>query len=275
MSLQLISAIENARTLIPRALPDFASGTLGELAHAHGLGSLFRSVGVGELLLRGVVDPLFIAQMQSSSAYVFGLSRANDDEKVTSLGGCFWDAVAAEYWDAAATIARLSRMTHDPRREHEDDFSYVAFLMQRYFLAPAADAGAEEQNAHEQWQQQCLERWEEVLEGGIDPRLSLCHALRDRDAEAFEEGIVAIADDRAADLKRRHAKGALTNEELAWLLPIWPEGLALLRLAEREGLPVDGIDVPWVPPVIRVRNPYEYHPSAWRSLEIRPARRSG
>lgn len=270
MSLQLISALENARTLIPRAIPDFAAGTLGELAHAHGLGSLFRSRGVCELLLSGVVDPLFIAQMQSTGAYGFGLARATEDDKVTSLGGCLWDAIAAEYWDAATQIATLSRMTHHAAREHEDDFLYVAFLMQRYLLAPGDDADLE---AHEQQQQQRLDRWEEVLEGGLDPRLDLCHALRDQDHEAFAEAIVTTAEARTEDLQRRHAKGALTNEELAWLLPIWPEGLALLRLAEREGLATDGLEVPGVPPVIRVTNPYAYHPEAWRSMDPRPARR--
>lgn len=275
MSLELRTAIDNARFMLETAIPALADGTLGELTHAHGIGTALRSRGVSDLLLRGVVDPLHVAQMQSAAAYVFALRRTtNDDEKVTSLGGCFWDAVSAQYWDAAREIAVQSRMTHNPKREHEDDFLYVAFLMQRYFLSPPPDAPPEDAEAHDQAQQQRLERWAEVLDGALDARLTLCHALHDRDAEAFEDAIVAMADRRDEYLLGRYEKGKLTQAELAWLLPIWPEGLALLRLATHDGLPLEGVEVPHVPPVIRVDNPYRYDPNAWRSLDFRPAKRS-
>lgn len=276
MSLELRTAIDNAQFMLSTAIPALADGTFGELAHAHGIATTFRSRGVSEMLLRGVVDPLHTAQMQSVAAYVFALRRTtNDDEKVTSLGGCFWDAVSAQYWDAAREIAAQSRMSHNPKREHEDDFLYVAFLMQRYFLAPPAEAAAEEAEAHAQAQQQRLERWAEVLDGALDSRLSLCRALHDHDAKAFEDAIVAMADQRDEDLLRRHKRGKLTNAELAWLLPVWPEGLALLRLAARDELPLAGLEVPRVPPVMRVDNPYRYDPNAWRSPDFRPAKRSG
>lgn len=276
MSIELRATMDNTRFVLVTAIPALAGGTLGELAHAHGVGTVFRSRGVSELLLRGVVDPLHVAQMQSVSAYVFALRRTTDeDEKVTSLGGCFWDAISAQYWDAAREIAALSRMRHNPEREHEDDFLYVAFLMQRYFLAPPADAPREDVLAHAEAQQLRLERWDAVLDGALDRRLSLCHALHDGDFDAFEDAIVGMADERDADLLRRHEKGKLTDAELAWLLPIWPEGLALLRLAAHDGLPVDTLDVPRVPPVIRVDNPYLYDPDAWRSPAFVPAKRKG
>ena len=264
MSRELTTAKENAEFLLAEAIPALANGTFAELAYALGIGTMYRSRGVSELLLRGLAEPLQVAQMQSASAYVFGLRRATDeDQKVTSLGGCFWDAVSAQYWDAAHEIATLSRMSHNPKREHEDDFSYVAFLMQRYFLGATPEA-----------QTQLLDRWVEVLEGGLDARLDLCRALRDADAPAFETNIVMMSDQREADLLRRHKRGKLTDAELAWVLPVWPEGLALLRLAERDGLPLDGLVVPRVPPAIRVDNPFVYDPNAWRSLAFRPSRRA-
>ena len=65
----------------------------------------------------------------------------------------------------------------------------------------------------------------------------------------------------------------LSHEELAWLLPVWPQGMALLRLATRDGLVLeDGLEVPGVPPVIRVPNPYVYYPDAWRSIDFQPRR---
>ena len=215
------------------------------------------------MLLFGVVDPLHIAQMQSTSAYVFALRRTtDDDEKVTSLAGCFWDAVSAQYWDAAREIATLSRMTHNPKREHEDDYLYVAFLMQRYFLEAPTDA-----------QDALLDRWLVVLEGALDPCLDLCRALRDGDATAFEDAIVAMSVHREADAQRGKKRGRLTDEEMAWLLPVWPEGLALLRFAERDGMSLDGLVVPRVPPMLRVDNPFGYHPDAWRAIDYQPARR--
>ncbi|MCU0686478.1 MAG: hypothetical protein MUF34_30235 [Polyangiaceae bacterium] len=57
-----------------------------------------------------------------------------------------------------------------------------------------------------------------------------------------------MSDRRQADLRRWHKQGKFTDSELAWLTPIWPEGLALLRLAERGGLSVDDVAVPGVPP---------------------------
>lgn len=275
MSLELRTAIDNAKHMLATAIPALADGTFGELTHAHGIATTFRSRGVSELLLRGVIDPLHAAQMQSTSVYVFALRRTtNDDEKVTSLGGCFWDAISAQYWDAAGEIAALSRMSHNPKREHEDDFLYVAYLMQRYFLAPPADAPAQALEAHAQAQQQRLDRWAEVLDGALDSRLRLCEALRDGDAQAFEDAIVAMADERDEDLTRRHKRGKLTNSEIAWLRPIWPEGLALLRLAARDPLPLPGLEVPRVPPMMRVDNAYVYDPNAWRSPDFRPSRRS-
>jgi hypothetical protein len=275
MSIELRTAIDNAKYMLATAIPALADGTFGELAHAHGIATTFRSRGVSELLLRGVVDPLHVAQMQSTSVYVFALRRTTDeDEKVTSLGGCLWDAVSAQYWDAAREIAAQSRMTHNPKREHEDDFLYVAFLMQRYFLAPPADAPAEALEAHAQAQQQRLDRWAELTDGALDRRLSLCQALSDGDPKAFEDAIVAMADQRDEGLLRRHKQGKLTHAELAWLLPIWPEGLALLRLAARDELTLPGLEVPRVPSVMRVDNDYRYDPNAWRSPDFRPAKRS-
>ncbi|HWB81318.1 MAG TPA: hypothetical protein VG755_40425 [Nannocystaceae bacterium] len=263
MSLELSTAIDNAEFMLANAIPAFAAGTLGELDHAHAIGTTYRSRGISELLLGGVVQPLHLAQMQSTSAYAFGLRRStNDDEKVTSLAGCFWDAVSAQYWDAAREIATLSRMSHNPSREHEDDYLYVAFLMQRYFL----DAPADEQ-------QQLLDRWTVVLEGNLDPRHDLCRALRGGDQGAFEAAIVTMSDNREAELLRRHKQQKLTAEQMAWLLPVWPEGLALLRLAERDGMSLGGLVVPRVPPMMCADNVFAYHPDAWRSLDFQPTKR--
>lgn len=275
MSAELTTTIANARYVLREALPAYEQGKLADVEELYGLTTMYRSMGVAELLLRGVADPLFIRQMQSASLFAFGLPGIAAEQRTTALAAPFWDAVAATYWDAARRIALASRMSHNPKREHEDDFLYVAFLMQRYFLAPGPEPSDEARTAHEAAQVQRLERWEQVLEGGLDPRLSLCHALLDRDAGAFAEALLAMSDARSEYLSARGKTGRLSKEELAWLRPIWPQGLALLRLAEHDDLVLEeGLEVPGVPPVLRVANPYVYHADAWRSLDFQPRRGS-
>ena len=49
------------------------------------------------------------------------------------------------YWRAAKDIALHGRRTPNLDREHEDDFLYVMYLMQRHFLEPdAVDAESAE-----------------------------------------------------------------------------------------------------------------------------------
>lgn len=267
MSIQLDSAYENARLLIDKAIEPFADGRLFDLDLAIGLGTLFRMHGTCATLIRGVADPLFSAQMQSASVYAFALARTSDEQhKATSAAGCLWDAMAGQYWEAARQIAGASRRSHNPNREHEDDFCYVFFLMHRYLRG--ADAPAP--SPTDQMELDTLARWETVLNGELDPRLDLCHALRDRELDRFEQAIISMAEARHADLQRRFDKGKLTSEDFVWVEPIWPEGLALLRLAAAEGLAVEHVQVPRVPPLLRTNNPYRFDPNAWRSLDFSP-----
>jgi hypothetical protein len=271
MALPLLVAIDNARDQLEPVLPAYAAGRLKQRDLAHGLGVLFRQLGTCRMLLNGTADPLFISQMQAASVYLFRLPILDDEEKLTSRAACFWDAVAGGYLDAAREIARWSRTTHNPDREHEDDFIHVMFLMKRYFLAPHPD-DAQGREAFDQEQIARLERWEAVLEGGVDPRLDLCRALQQQDRDAFQEALIAVGENRRAMLERREAAGQLKPEVMLWMKPIWPEGLALMRLAELDDLGRD-FDCPDVPALLRVDPPFHYDPDAWRDLDFRPAKR--
>src|ERR1043166_7131700 len=176
MALPLYVAIDNARDQLEEVLPAYAAGQLRQPDLPYGLAALFRQIGTCRTLVDGVAAPLLTGQMQSASVYLFRLPTLTDDEKLTSRAACWWDAIAGGYWEAARDIAKWSRTTHNPNREHEDDFLYVTFLMQRYCLAPdAADASARERFDRDQTAR--LERWHVVLEGAPDPKLDLCRAL--------------------------------------------------------------------------------------------------
>ncbi|MFV8749013.1 hypothetical protein ACNOYE_00520 [Nannocystaceae bacterium ST9] len=253
--------IENAQYDLAEVLPHFASGALAEVRDAHAIGVLFRQLGLCKLFSLGSAEPLFVAQMQAVSAYVHRLPALAHDDLVTSWAGVFWDAVGGEYFDAASTIAGHARGTHNRAWEHEDDFLHVWFVMNRYFLGASDDR-----------QRALLDRWEVVLEGAFDPRWLLDDALLRGDDEGFREAFIDVADDREVRLREQVAEGSLTDDIAVWFVPFWAEGLALLRLAERDGLRTDQ-HCKMVPNVTRRPNPFAYDPEAWRSIEFKPRRR--
>jgi len=266
MSLELHVAIENARDGIESVLPAYAAGTLRLPDLSQGLGILFRQVGTCQMLLTGVAAPFFVAQMQAASVYLSQLPTLSDNDKVTSMAGGWWSPVAGGYWDAAEQIARMSRTSPNLEREHEDDFLYVMFLMKRYCLRPATEGIAS--TIFDDEQSERLARWRVVLEGNPDPRLELCEALQSKDAASFQDALVRIGKGRRALLEKREASGTLKAELALWMKPVWLEGLALLRLAERDGLGRD-FACPDVPPLIQIDPPFRYDAQSWRVLDIK------
>lgn len=260
--MMLTSGIANARYKLQAALPAYAAGALAEPHHPHTIAALFRQLGVCRLLTEGVAEPLFVAQMQSASAYLYGLRTMRDDDKVTSLAGAWWDAIGGECWDAVAEISEHSRPAVNPAWEHEDDFLYVWFLMSRYARRPAASRPE---------LRKLLDRWTAVLEGAHDPRHSLCDALLRGDAMAFRAAFIEVADAREAELRQQVEDRALPEEHAAWYFPFWGEGLALLRLAERDGLATDE-HCAMVPQVTRAHSPFVFDAQAWRRVDHLPRR---
>lgn len=269
----LTIGIDNAVSQLQQVLPDYASGKLDKPHHPHAMGVLYRKLGVCRMLSQGVAEPLFVAQMQSTSAYLARLPKLSDDDKVTSRAAVFYDAIGGEYWDAAAEIAWNSRTTVNRAWEHEDDFLHVWFLMTRYFRdVLRGDEDYEAKAAWEQRQRDLLDRWEVVLEGGYDPRYMLCDALLQANAAAFAKAFEEVADAREAKVRADLEARTIAEEDAVWVLPWWGEGLALLRLAERDGLRTDE-HCKMVPQITRGPNPYAYDPMAWARIDYRPTRR--
>lgn len=258
--MHLAIGIANARHKLLTALPGYTSGAHAAAHHPHAMAALFRQLGACRMLTEGVAEPLFVAQMQSAAAYLHRLPAMAEDDKVTSRAAAFWDAVGGTYWDAAAAIASHSRATPNPAWEHEDDFLYVWFIMTRYFREPVAG---------KRQQRDLLARWQAVLAGGHDPRLALCEALLRGDADAFRAAFDEVADVREADILAQIDDLTLPEEHAAWFLPFWGEGLALLRLAERDGLATDE-HCKMVPQVTRAAVPWAFTKDAWQTVDFRP-----
>jgi len=144
--------------------------------------------------------------------------------------------------------------------------------MNRYCLdVPTEDEDVEAQRILRQ--RHVLDRWEVVLEDGLDPRLGLCEALLHGDENEFGVAFEAVADAREARVLEQIDKRELVDEDAAWVLPWWGEGLALLRLAEHDGLRTDG-HYKMVPQLTRGPGPFAYDAMAWATLDYRPTRRS-
>ncbi len=250
---------ENAADCLRNNFADFESGRIDRVKHIHGFAALFRQRGVCQLLMEGTARPLFIAQQQAASAYLYRLPSIPYDEQVTSLAGVFWDAVGGEYRLPAEAIARGSRSTWNPKREHEENFLYVMFLMKRYAMA-----------ANEAEQVDLLDRWEFVIEGQADPQLDLCRALLGRNEKEIVDGIMDLGEARIADMERKIEKGALDKDISVWFRPYWNEGLALTRLAQRDGVRVPD-SIPRIPDIARSPCPFEYSPDAWRQVDFQPS----
>lgn len=252
------TAEENLRELFD----DFEKGVITRVAHVHGFLTLYRQLGVCRMLAGGLPDDLFVSQQQSASGYLYRLVGLDRDDMATSVAGVFWDAVGGQYWDAAQAISEGSRETWNPKREHEEDFLYVRFLMKRYFLEAEKDELAA-----------MLERWAEVIEDELSPRLDFCQALLDAEHEDALDALERMGHARAEEVARKMETGVFGAEIAAWHRPYWNEGLALIRLLERDGVEAPSM-FPQVPEITRVPCPYRYSPNAFRSLGFRPSLRS-
>jgi hypothetical protein len=184
-----------------------------------------RRRAICDLLALGSAARLHLYLHKSGRAFLQFLQRASDDDKVTSRADPFFDAISALDLDCARDQSRASRHTWNATLEYEDDFLYVRFLMARFFLdAPPVDLQA------------ILARYEAVVDGAPDPRLSVCKAFLIGDAEQFDAGLTELLDAREAQLKKLHGRGGTSDEEMATEGKISIEGLALTRLADLLGL---------------------------------------
>lgn len=253
--MQLRDSIENASFALQPLVTDLIAGKLPKAREIHALCTYFRMRGVCRMLTEGTVDGLHLNQMQDAGAYLHWLRSADDKDKVTSWAQPFFAAVAAGFWDAAAAIAQVSRLSCNRRLEHEDDFLFIAFLMQRYFIGGSAEM-----------QRQMLDDYERVLEGAADPRLSVCRALYGRDGQAFEEALIELLEARRARIAAQLREGKLTEAHAEWALPFAPEGLALLRFGEKEGLSAAPVFMS-IPAIARPESRRPWLSSAWTVLD--------
>lgn len=256
----LPSAISNADFNLPRGIGAMLRGPLQPATTIHDICTYFRQRGVARMLLEGVPDGYHINSMQSAAAFLFELRRTPEAEKVTSFMRPIFDAVSSGYWDAALQIAAASRRTWNSDQEYEDDFLYALGWLQLLEGAPPEELEA------------TLKKYQRVLDGNGDLRLDLLRALVDRNAADFDTALRALLEKRKREADELAASGGMPVDTAAWIQNFALEGVALLKLAERLGIPT-GTDYLHCPEIVRPDSPFVFDPNAWRSAAFSPMRR--
>jgi hypothetical protein len=216
----------------------------------------FRIAGIGDLFLTASPRTLHTRLHQSSRAFAHFLSRADDDRKRTSKALPFFDAIAGADVEGAALIALHSRRTWAQGEEYEEDFLFVEFLMQHFFLrASPADSKA------------LLTRYAKALQDAEDVRLALCQALLDKDEEAFGQALELFLSQREDHYEKLAEKESVADEARFTEGMLSVEGLALVRLAEARGLTTEE-DYLHIPSIARERPPGGLPPDSWRRVAL-------
>ncbi|MEY4766821.1 MAG: hypothetical protein RI907_3494 [Pseudomonadota bacterium] len=158
-----------------------------------------------------------------------------------------WDAflavVAAGDFPLARDLAVGSTDQWVKTGEYEDDFCYRLFL---HDLIAPPDAVRQARLPA------TLQRWGQWLGGQACPRLAVCEALLARDAAAFTQAFDDRLAQRQAEVQKQAKMVMAADDTFEPMARVFIEGLALLRIASRLGLPTR-VDYPLCPAVARGR----------------------
>lgn len=192
-----------------------------------------RRLGLVALLARGDVRAYAADLHASAQEYLRLLGQVRWDAVGDRYWLCasrahpFFDALAVEDWEGAGAIAAAAAPVRSPGDEFADDFAFVRRVM--------AMAGPSSPDAEARLMAQL-----EAEAAESDPRVGVCRALHEKDADGFEEALARLAREREAKVAARvHEVGV----EGAWHATerfVYVEGLALVRVAARRGLTLEG-----------------------------------
>ena len=164
-----------------------------------------------------------------------GLPLPRASRNVPLLG-----ALACGDFARAAELADLSRQDHDAAHQEYEHEHLWARALQLLTRDPPAEADVEP----------VLAALEPLAPDAVD-RIAAVRALLAGDVEAFAQAMVAAARQYEAETEKRAKCFTTPVTTFAPHRFLWLEGLALLRLGERAGLPVE-LDLRYCPRLARV-----------------------
>jgi hypothetical protein len=214
----------------------------------------FRQRGMCSFLFDGNPQPFFRNLMQSAGVFLEHLPRIPDAQKVTSHSKPFYDAIAGGFWDCAGNIALASRRTWNQTKEYEDDFLFVWFVMQYFFLGATESECRALVTAHEA-----------AAEGADHEHRDICLGFLDKDGPRFDAGLREVLAKRSQKVEGLVERETMPEEVWSWLRYFSLEGLALVKLADRAGLPIS-VDYLHVNEALRTSPSLTFDPGAWRMI---------
>ncbi len=152
---------------------------------------------------------------------------ADDHHQGSGRVDPFLDAIAADDFSLARSIADLSRTTWQQGHEYEDDFCYGRIL-----------AGLIARTRDPALLQLLFERYEKVLDGAPAPRLDAVRAIAANDHAGFEQALEALLAAHANRIEEDKARHKIEDAIVIAERQVFVEGVALLRIAERLGFPL-------------------------------------
>lgn len=135
------------------------------------------------------------------------------------------DAVAAGDMELAYRIAWISPRAWEPQREYEEDFCYAQIL---HRLIHGVQSPAV--------YQPFLDQFNAALKGRLDARLPVVSALVQRSQADFDAAFDDLIDARRKAILAAIRRAQIEDPPVLAERQVFIEGLALLRLAERQGL---------------------------------------
>jgi hypothetical protein len=219
-------AFKNALVELVELLPAVLGSPKRRIASYQRISAAYRRMGIASLLISGDPRELYAYLSKSARALVHFAEGADPDERITSKGVAFLDAVACRDDEAARRLAAAFPRTAHPTREYEEDFLHVRVLMDLYTGAAPAELAP------------LLGAWQRLADANPDPRLDVARAIAERDQAAFDEAIATAIQAIQADTEKRREADQLKGDEAATTALVSIDVLAWIELAERAGLGV-------------------------------------
>jgi len=152
-------------------------------------------------------------------------SKLQNFRRASSRNEPLFDAMAAGDFERAQKIASLSPKEWLSNAEYEDDYAYTQVIHR--LIIQDSNSSSEIQ--------MLMDQFERTLEGNPTPRFTLCHALRQRDQEAFDEAFEDLLTERDNKIAAEEERGRMEEPESLADQRVFVEGLGVLRLADRLG----------------------------------------
>lgn len=251
MSSPLLGGIvDDLHWVLEQSLPHLRAGRFDD-DHVLGACRQWRRRGIGRFLTSARPSELWADLARSSSALAAHLTATGGRQVAASKCEPWFDAVAIGDWAGAEVIARGASPVLLPDLEYEEGYLHVRLLQ-------ALAAGRHDKAAFERM----LVRQRELAAEGPEARTEIGQALVDHDAGALADALERLLRERAWRYAEARAAEVVTEEEWATEAQVCIEGLALVRLAERLGLPVEP-GLRFVPDLLRAAPPPAANPQAW------------